>query len=248
MDSDRGRSEVSIVSDMRNLSRPLTQSCSYLLNPLTILTCLGRPTSVFATYFSLLAISKACSGAVLGSAFALALSAYTSLHPGLLVFPVLYLCYDRTVSASNGKPASLWTFATKYGVAFAGFLAVLLGFSYALLQDWSFVGSVYGTRLLLPDLTPNIGLWWYFFIEIFDSFRSFFLGVFWLHMASYAPTLTIRLHKQPLAAAVLLHGIFAVFQPYANIGDAGAFMAMLGLYGHVFECERASPFCTLIIY
>jgi len=33
-------------------------------------------------------------------------------------------------------------------------------------------------RLTLPDLTPNTGLWWYFFTEMFDHFRPFFLMVF----------------------------------------------------------------------
>jgi GPI-anchor transamidase subunit U len=32
--------------------------------------------------------------------------------------------------------------------------------------------------LTVPDLTPNVGLWWYFFTEMFDHFRSFFLMVF----------------------------------------------------------------------
>jgi len=33
-------------------------------------------------------------------------------------------------------------------------------------------------RLTLPDLTPNCGFWWYFFTEMFDHFRPFFLMVF----------------------------------------------------------------------
>ena len=106
--------------------------------------------------------------------------------------------------------------------------------------DLSFVPAVYRTRLLLPDLTPNVGLWWYFFIEMFDSFRSFFLGVFWLHMAAYSPGLTLRLHRQPLAVIVLLCGIFAIFQPYANVGDVGVWMAMLTLYGHLSDREFPS--------
>lgn len=28
------------------------------------------------------------------------------------------------------------------------------------------------------DLTPNVGMWWYFFNEMFDHFRPFFRGVF----------------------------------------------------------------------
>jgi len=223
----------------------LLKSPSYLFNPLIILTCLGRPTSVFSTTFVLLATAKACSGSSVSSAVALALAAYNSLHPALLLPPLTILCYDQTLArrqnaaksaATNGVP-TLTTFAIQHGITFTLIVGLLLGLSYAMTQSWAFLHAVYGTRLLLPDLTPNVGLWWYFFIEMFDSFRSFFLGVFWLHMAAYSPGLTIRLRRQPLAVVVLLCGIFSVFQPYANVGDAGVWMAMLTLYGHVFECK-----------
>ena len=59
-------------------------------------------------------------------------------------------------------------------------------------SSWEFLASTYGVQFTLSDLTPNIGLWWYFFIEMFDSFREFFLAVFWLHMASYVGGMTIR--------------------------------------------------------
>ncbi|PNS21782.1 hypothetical protein CAC42_380 [Sphaceloma murrayae] len=217
---------------------PEMVAASYLFNPFTILTCLGRPTSVFTTYFVLLATSKACAGSAFSSAFALALASYGSLHPALLLPAMVTLTHDHILKTSATKVPSLSSFALKFTIAFATLVAILLGLSFFLLQDWSFLSSVYGTRLLLPDLTPNVGLWWYFFIEMFDSFRSFFLGVFWIHMASYSPVLTIRLRKQPLAVIVIMSGVFAIFQPYANIGDAGAFMAMLGLYGHVFDMTR----------
>lgn len=93
------------------------------------------------------------------------------------------------------------------------------------------------TPLTLPDLTPNPGLWWYFFIEMFDAFREFFLGVFWLHMLSYSVPFCLRFRKQPLVAVVLMMGIIAVFQPYANVGDAGAWLSCLCLLGHIFECK-----------
>ena len=91
------------------------------------------------------------------------------------------------------------------------------------------------TPLTLPDLTPNPGLWWYFFIEMFDAFREFFLGVFWLHMLSYSVPFCLRFRKQPLVAVVLMMGVIAVFQPYANVGDAGAWLSCLCLLGHIFE-------------
>lgn len=110
----------------------------------------------------------------------------------------------------------------------------LLYVSYLLTGSWEFISSTYGVQLLLPDLTPNVGLWWYFFIEMFDSFREFFLGVFWLHMASYVGGLSFRLRKQPLFVVVSLLGIFAVFQPYPSIADVTLYLGLLPLYRHVF--------------
>jgi len=42
-------------------------------------------------------------------------------------------------------------------------------------------------RLTLPDLTPNTGLWWYFFTEMFDHFRPFFLVVFSVSICARKP-------------------------------------------------------------
>jgi len=78
----------------------------------------------------------------------------------------------------------------------AGFIIALLGMfgaSYLVTGSWDFLVSTYGVQLALSDLTPNVGLWWYFFIEMFDSFRQFFLAVFWLHMSSYVVGLSIRI-------------------------------------------------------
>lgn len=47
------------------------------------------------------------------------------------------------------------------------------------------------SSLTIPDLTPTIGLGWYFFIEMFDHFRAFFVGVFQLHILAYVAPLTI---------------------------------------------------------
>jgi len=223
----------------------LAVAACYLFNPLTMLTCLGRPTSVFATFFVFLSVAKACAGAAVTSTFALALASYISLHPVLLFPPLTLLCYNRITlntksSKTSSRPASFAGFVVRQTTLLVLFAGLLFGFSYILTGSLDFIPAVYGTRLLLPDLTPNVGLWWYFFIEMFDSFRAFFIGVFYLHMASYSPGLTIRLHNQPLAVVVLLCGIFAVFQPYANVGDAGAWLAMVTLYGHILELTRYS--------
>jgi phosphatidylinositol glycan class U len=125
-------------------------------------------------------------------------------------------------------------------MVFGSILAMLFGLSRLFLPSWNFVPAVFMTPLTLPDLTPNPGLWWYFFIEMFDAFREFFLGVFWLHMLSYSVPFALRFRRQPLAGVLLMIGVIAVFQPYANAGDVGAWLSALCLLGHVFE-RKSNP-------
>lgn len=213
---------------------------SYLFNPFTIATCLGRPTSVFTNCAILYATAKAVNGKSLSSILALALAAYLSLYPALLFPPLLILCYDQTRKGSVSASSPFKFLLNHFFVLFAS-LAWFLYVSYLLTGgSWEFLSSTYGVHLLLPDLTPNVGLWWYFFIEMFDSFREFFLGVFWLHLGGYVGGFCIRVRKQPLFIITSLLGIFAVFKPYPSISDTSLYFALLPLYGHIIPCKWQS--------
>ena len=163
-------------------------------------------------------------------------AAYLSMHPILLFPPLLLLLYDARAMKTKTTP-NFWTFTATHTVGLVVALGALLSASAFMTGSWDFLGATYGVRLLLPDLTPNVGLWWYFFIEMFDSFREFFLGVFWLHAASYMPGLTIRLHKQPLFVACTLTGVFAIFTPYPSIADAALYLSLVPLFRHLFPRE-----------
>lgn len=129
---------------------------------------------------------------------ALSLASYLSLYPILLLPPLVLLCFDRQKIQKSSHNA------LDFGVSCFGIVAsvimALLYLSYIITGgSWEFLASTYGFQLLLPDLTPNVGLWWYFFIEMFDSFRQFFLGVFWLHLGGYVAGLSIRIrYVQPI--------------------------------------------------
>ena len=165
---------------------------------------------------------------------ALALASYCSLYPALLLPPLLLLCYDRVHKDNTTNSTVLAFVATNIGSFFAG-IGLLLYMSYLITGgSWEFLPSTYGIQLLLPDLTPNVGLWWYFFIEMFDSFREFFLGVFWLHLGSYVGGLSIRIRRQPLFVITSMLGIFAIFKPYPSISDTSLYFGILPLYAHIF--------------
>lgn len=178
-------------------------------------------------------------GNSINSMLALGFASYLSLYPALLFIPLVLVCYDLRAQGPNPPKVGLYA-AQHAGLLFAS-IAALIGLSCLITGNfWEFISATYGFHLLVPDLTPNVGLWWYFFIEMFDSFREFFLGVFWLHLASYVGGLTARFQRQPLFVIVSLLGVFAIFKPYPSISDASLFFAVLPLYRHLFPREYPS--------
>ena len=180
-------------------------------------------------------MASAVNGKSLTAVLALAFAGYLSLHPLLLFPPLILLCYYRQArNAPKNKAPNIISFIITHTIFATSVLGALLYTSYLISASWQFLTATYGTYLTLPDLTPNVGLWWYFFTEMFDSFRSFFLAVFWLHTLSYLPGITIRFQKQPLFAILVLIGICAIFIPYPSVGDVALFLGLLPLYRHIF--------------
>ncbi|KAJ5156689.1 hypothetical protein N7492_009492 [Penicillium capsulatum] len=215
----------------------------FLFNPFTIATCLARSTSVFTTSGILFAVSNAVDGNSINAMMALGLASYLSLYPALLFVPLVLLCYDQR--AEKPGPPSVTIFTLQHGAFLLASVAGLLGLSVLITGNfWEFMSATYGFHLLVPDLTPNVGLWWYFFIEMFDSFREFFLGVFWLHLAAYVGGFTARLRRQPLFIITSLLGIFTIFKPYPSISDASLYFALLPLYRHLFPLMRYTFFAV----
>lgn len=222
---------------------PWRVAAAFLFNPFTLATCASRSTIVFTNTFVLLAVSKAVGRKPIAAMLALAMATYLSLYPILILVPLILLCYDN-IPNSPRKP-SIYKYAAIDSTLFASAMFGLLALSYAIAgKSWEFLGSTYGVHLLLPDLTPNAGLWWYFFVEMFDSFRNFFLGVFQLHVLIYVGGLSVRIRRQPLFVITTLLGISSIFKSYPSIGDTALYLSFLSLHAHIFPLMRYTFFAT----
>lgn len=224
-----------------------TLSLAYLLNPFTVAACFGRSTNAFTNMAVIHAVSNAVTGNAFRAMFSLALATYFSLYPVLLFLPLALLCWDRAVQKTDKKVSGV----TVGMNLLATLLACINGFlwlSFMIMGgSWEFLSATYGFHLSVPDLTPNVGLWWYFFIEIFDPFRGFFLGIFWLHLAGYVGGLTLRVRRQPLFVITSLLGLFAIFKPYPSISDVSLYLAFLPLYKHLFPLMRYTFIATSVL-
>lgn len=213
-------------------------AAAYLFNPFTILSCLGKSTTIFTNTAIIQAVLNAQAGNSVRAMFGIAVGSYLSMYPALLLPPVLLMVHKSSPQSSSSLGASI--------VSHFAILGALLGTTPIITSGfWDFLSSCYGAQITVTDLTPNVGLWWYFFIEIFDSFRDFFIGVFWLQLVGYVGAMTFRLQTQPLFVITSLVGLFAVFKPYPSIADVSLYLGLLPLYQHILPCKFHLVFSCL---
>lgn len=85
-------------------------------------------------------------------------------------------------------------------VVFAAWCAVVLGVCWlGTSRSWAFLHAAVSGQLLCEDLTPNAGLYWYFFAELFPRFRGFFRVLFLSQPYVYILPATLRLGMFPEA-------------------------------------------------
>lgn len=206
-----------------------TSNCAWIfaLNPITILSCISKSAIIF-TYLPL--ISTIYFNSIQGSNLMLSslmMSVATYLDPimGILLVPTLNIIINRTAKSINRSVFYL-----------VNFLICLL------LLYWISpfpLSTVYGPRLNFGNVVPNMGLWWYFFIEMFQEFIPFFKAVFNLFSVSMILPLTIRFNNYterdgknksfPLYCWIISLGWVILTKPYPTLGETGIFLSLLPL-------------------
>lgn len=207
----------------------------YALNPLALLSCVSQSSVIFANAFTSTAILCALKGNLLSFATALGIASYLSPYQSLLLIPSLYV-----LSRENNQ-------RTKAALAVLSVFIVLLQLSSAVTGgSWEFLQATYWSQMNFEKLFPNLGLWWYFFIEMFDMFIPFFKAAFNLFVISFILPFSIRFQRQPFYALVLCIGWITLTKPYPTLGDAGFFFSFLPFFKPLFGYMRCPLLSVLL--
>ncbi|XP_028854555.1 phosphatidylinositol glycan anchor biosynthesis class U protein [Denticeps clupeoides] len=217
---------------------PLKVAMFYLLSPFTILSCVAKSTCGINNAIVALFVLCTIKGSALLSAIFLALATYQSIYPITLFAPALIYLLQRLYIPVNLRRQSFWLFTLQYAFMFVGSLVVIVGLSFFLLGSWDYIPSVYGFILSVPDLTPNIGLFWYFFAEMFEHFRLFFICVFQINVFFYTIPLSIKLKDHPVFLMFMQIAIISIFKSYPTVGDIALYMAFLPVWSHLYRFLR----------
>ncbi|KAI5964250.1 uncharacterized protein KGF55_002192 [Candida pseudojiufengensis] len=207
-------------------------ACFYLFNPLILLTNLSHSTIVFTWFFIVQSISQiVIKKNVIRSMISLAIASYLSFHSLYLLPSILALAY-----ATSSR--DILKFSIINLGAFATSLAILLYASFVCTGSWLFIDKCYTTVVLFKKITPNVGLWWYLFTEMFEFFTPFYTGMFNLYSFVFIIPITLRLfeyRKSPKLGdsflSIILSMLWVSFtKSYPTIGDLGFVLSILPMF------------------
>lgn len=203
---------------------PKYVALAYLFNPFSILNCVCLTSTVFANLFLCLFFYAFVTQKPILSSIALTLTVQQNIYPITLLVPA---CVHFHHCKKSWK-----LFLLSFFVFYSLFLYFCL---FLMNYDTSFIESTYGFQLMVPNLQPNIGLYWYFFTEMFEHFRVLFIVAFQINsICLYVLPLTLRLYKEPVLVAICLTGLAAVFKSYPCIGDIALYLALMPLCKYLF--------------
>lgn len=117
----------------------------------------------------------------------LAICTYQSVYPIMLIVPLILMNNENSLKMTGVKAFSM-TMAFLLGLFYLSYLS--MG------NTWTFIESTWGFILSVPELTPNMGLFWYFFTEMFEHFRVFFVCTFQINCFVYVIPLAAKLKNQ----------------------------------------------------
>ncbi|KAB7499588.1 Phosphatidylinositol glycan anchor biosynthesis class U protein [Armadillidium nasatum] len=197
-------------------------AAAFLFSPYSIVSCAALTTTTFTNLLLAATIYAMLKGYAFWFGASLALVTYQSFYPICLLVPGI-------LEMGHSKKS-----VVKIFTSFLVTVYLLFFVSSEISGGWQFLTATYGFILSAPDLTPNIGLFWYFFTEMFEHFRLFFLATFQINAFVYVLPLATKLRKDPMLLSLALLALTAVFRSYPSLGDVGFYMSLLPVWKHLY--------------
>ena len=234
-DSERHQDAEELCLSLEELNKMERRSqLVYLFHPYLVGNCVAKTTTTIANLILVIFLLATVKRKRTIACLFLALATYQSFYPIMLIFP-LCICLAQSHRNSNSPSQVLTRVVLPTIRDFLLFFGLLNLVSYELMgKNWNFLGSTHGFILSVPELTPNIGLFWYFFTEMFEHFRLFFVWTFQLNCFIYVMPLSIQFRKHPFVLTWTLIALTAIFKSYPCYGDVGLYLALLPILAHLF--------------
>eukprot|EP00927_Polykrikos_kofoidii_P000700 TRINITY_DN10259_c0_g1_i1.p1 TRINITY_DN10259_c0_g1~~TRINITY_DN10259_c0_g1_i1.p1 ORF type:complete len:478 (-),score=42.43 TRINITY_DN10259_c0_g1_i1:64-1329(-) len=256
--------EVGQAGSLEHLVSPDFVGLSYLLNPFVVASCLVQSLQTVHHFAICVAVCFAAAGNGGLTAGALAVVLYVFPYtPLVLILPLAHLSFtQRRVGGETHVDASKVQFLeyvrskdtklfeagwlpylVRFGIACTVLLIGMLVASAAAMRfRLEFVQASFAAVVAVQDLSPNVGIFWYLFVEVFDRYRLLFLVVFQGHLLFYSWPLYLRMGRHtptgPWLHVSVAVGLVTLFKPYPTAADYCLMLSMLLVQAEVIHEAR----------
>ncbi|CAG9837309.1 unnamed protein product [Diabrotica balteata] len=222
--------EDNLLKSEKIFRTPYYVLLAYLFNPYTLLNSVGFSTTVFYNFYLSVVLFSMVYGLPVVCGVFLAMAASVSFYPLVLLLPASF--YYKQIFRSTLKTV---TCVISFIVASLWIVLVCSDNG----NDFSYIRNVYGCILNVPDLQPNIGLFWYFFTEMFEHFRELFIYAFQINTTIlYLVPVSLKFRKQPFLLAIAINFIITIFKSYPSVGDVGFVLSIMPAFPHLFQFSQ----------
>lgn len=97
-------------------------------------------------------------------------------------------------------------------------------------QSLNFLGPVYASILNFSSIQPNSGLYWYFFVQIFEHFRSFYTMSFVVLYFFMPIPITFLIRKDTILHFTIIGFLVSIFFPYPTLNQVSLLLAFLPVH------------------
>ena len=232
-------------------------ACAYLLNPMSVASCVAGSTSALGTLCAATATAAACAKnpkpVIAGACLATFLFVSTDARvPLLLLIPIATLARDGAAGdAGVRRGTSGESLAAdrdddvegrrraRFRAVLGGFFATAFGLGVVSSHAYANVGvtfaqwtdATYRFAFLVTDLTPNLGAHWYLFAEMFSHFRGFFLFVFHAFPVFLSVPVLVRYGgARPIFAVGIVLALSTALGPYPTWGNVAGYLAFAPMF------------------
>ncbi|TIB72739.1 hypothetical protein E3Q23_03301 [Wallemia mellicola] len=209
----------------------------YTYSPLSIVNLLSHSLTTLQNTLTVTSLMLACEGYAYLSILLLSYNSILFFYPVALLIPQMLII----TKDSTNKVKEL----TKYTLVYLITTLSLLSLARYISNDWSFL-NLYKNLIFAENLTPNTGLFWYLFMEIFSQFRYFFTVVLQLHAFIYVLPISIYLSHRPLLAFTFISGTISIFKSYPSIGDVSVYTSLIFLFPDLYQHARYPKFVATL--
>lgn len=212
---------------------------AYLFNPFSVASCVAQTATVFSNFFLSLYFFFLAKKQITPCMLFLAIETMRNMYPVVLLAPAVLQFSENSLAK-----------AIKVVNAFLALCGIISFLHYFMIGNWSFFDSTLGFIFHYRDLQPNIGVFWYFFTEMFEHFRTMFLVTFQMNATIlYLVPLSIKLRKDPMMLATILLALIAIFRSYPCVGDIAFYLAFLPLWKKCwkFMAQNFIVFCFFLV-